>query len=451
MKFAGGPAVQCALAAVTLALALQISSGMFDERALALATLAGAVSVAAALWLRRGASPPEPPLGGQAILAAGCAWGLACQFLGNPTFYADPRALAGGFRWLALAGLVLLSGYLGLHLPAALARARFLLLLVCFAVMGVAIVRASPRPWVDVWIVQQGAAQALREGANPYSVSYPNIYGNRAGKMYGPELLVGGRLAAFPYPPLTVFTDLPAFLMLGEVRYALLALMLIAGWALARVGEGASGELAALFVLFQPRTFFVLEQSWTEPLVLACFALALLLCARWRSGRSGPVLAGAALGLLAASKQGSPYLVVPLAFAFPARERGRALLTALAVAAAILAPFAAWDPRGFVRGVVRMQLLVPFREDSLSLPALLAHRHPGDYGALAFVGLVLGAAVLAACLRRTTDLAQAAAAAAAAWLAVVLFNKQAFCNYYWLDVGLLCASVAARSRASESA
>src|SRR5712691_5091090 len=83
MRFAGGPAVLCALAAVALALALQISNGMFDERALALATLAGAVSVVAALWLRHGASPSEAPLGAQAILGAGCAWGLASQLLGN--------------------------------------------------------------------------------------------------------------------------------------------------------------------------------------------------------------------------------------------------------------------------------------------------------------------------------------------------------------------------------
>ncbi len=438
------------MAAVALALATQISNGMFDERALALATLAGAVSVVAALWLGRAASPPEPRLSPQGILGGGCAWGLASQLLGNPTFYANPRALTG-FRWLALAALLLLSAYLCEHLRTSLIQTRFLLLLVCFALMGVAIVRASPQPWVDVWTVQQGAAEALRHGANPYSVSYPNIYASLSGRMYAPELLVEGRLAAFPYPPLTVLGDLPAYLLLGDVRYALLALMLLGGWTLARLGGGASAELAALFVLFQPRTFFVLEQSWTEPLMLACFALTLLLCARWRSGKPGPVLVGAALGLLAVSKQSSPYLVVPVAFALPARGRWRALLSAFALAVTLVAPFAAWDPRGFIRGVVRMQLLQPFRDDSLSLPALLAHLHLGEYGALAFVGLALGAVVLAAGLRRATDLAQAAATAAAAWVAVVLFNKQAFCNYYWLGVGLLCASIAARSRTAASA
>jgi hypothetical protein len=440
MKFAGGPAVLCALAAVVLALALQIGSGMYDERALALTVMAGAVTAAAALWLRRGA-PPEPAFPAQAILGAGCAWGLACQFLGNPTFYADQRALQGGFRWLALTALLLLSAYLCVHLRASLVKARFLLLLACFAVMGIAIIRASPRPWVDVWTLQQGASEALQRGLDPYSGTYPNIYGNLTGKMYSAELLSGGRLAAYPYPPLTILTDVPGHLFFGDVRYSLLALMILGAWAMARVGQGASGELAALFVLYQPRTFFVLEQSWTEPLVLACFALAVLALARGRL-----TWAGVALGLLAASKQGSPYLLVPLAFALPAGRRGKPIAIAAGVALAVMLPFALWDIHGFIRGVVRMQLLQPFRDDSLSLPALIAHLRPGDYSLLAVVGLLLGALLLALCLRKNPTLLQAVAAAAAAWFGVLLFYKQPFCNYYWLCVGLLCATVAVRSR-----
>jgi hypothetical protein len=33
-------------------------------------------------------------------------------------------------------------------------------------------------------------------------------------------------------------------------------------------------------------------------------------------------------------------------------------------------------------------------------------------------------------------------ASAAVWLVLVAFNKQAFCNYYWLAVGLLCGATA---------
>ena len=318
---------------------------------------------------------------------------------------------------------------------------RFVLLLACFAVMGIAIIRASPRPWVDVWILQQGASEALRHGIDPYSASYPNIYGNLTGKMYAAELLQNGRLAAYPYPPLTILTDLPGYVLLGDIRYSLLALMLLSAWALARAGASVAAELAALFVLYQPRTFFVLEQAWTEPLVLACFALAVLAIARGRI-----LWAGAAIGLVAASKQGSPYLVVPLAFALPAERRWKAIGVAAAVALAVLVPFAAWDFRGFIRGVIRMQLLQPFRDDSLSLPALFAHLHPGNYGSLVYLSLGLGAIVLVLCLRPRTTLLQAVAAAAAAWFAVLLFYKQPFCNYYWLCVGLLCATVAVRFR-----
>ena len=435
MKLAGGPSLLCALAALMLAVALQLSSGMYDARALALATLAAAAAVAAALWRRRGAKP-EPALPAQIVLAAGSLYGLACHLLGNPTFYGDPRLLAGGFRWLALTALVLFSAYLCIHLRASLIKARFLLLLACFLLMGVAVLKASPRPWVDVWVIQQGGAEALRHGVNPYAASYPNIYGAQTAKMLAPELLVRGRIAAYPYPPLTVLLNLLALVLFGDIRYALLFLMAFAAFFLARAAKSATGELAALFILFQPRTFFVLEQAWTEPLVLACFAGAALAVA----SRKSPLVTGAALGLLAASKQTSLFLLLPLAFVLPPPGRRKPLLVAALVAALLLLPFALWDPPGFFRGLVRMQLWQPFRDDSLSLSALAAHLRPGDYSALSAVGLTLAAALFAFCLRGGIDLPLATSAAAAAWLLTLLLNKQAFCNYYWLAAGLLCAA-----------
>jgi hypothetical protein len=95
-----------------------------------------------------------------------------------------------------------------------------------------------------------------------------------------------------------------------------------------------------------------------------------------------------------------------------------------------------------------MQFLQPFRDDSLSLAALIAHLRPGDYSALTLLGLLSSAALFAACLRPGMRVAQAVPAAAAAWFLTLFLNKQAFCNYYWLCVGVLCAAVAARSRES---
>jgi hypothetical protein len=424
-----------AVAAVAVALALQMGSGMYDPVALALVTVACALAVSGALWRRRSARP-ENALVPQAVLGAGCAAGLLCNLFVNPTFYGDPRSFQGGFRGFALVSSILLSAYLCIHLRASLIRARFLLLLACFAVMGIVVLQASPTPWIDVWHFQQGAASTLLHGSNPYTATYPDLYGTWSRRFYASQILRGGRVAAFPYSPLTILAGLPGFAALGDVRYSLLALMIGSAWLLARALPGVTGELAALLLLFQPRAFFVLEQAWTEPLVMFCFALAVYAVAR----RAHWALAGGALGLLAASKQYSPFLVVPLGLLVRPR---RGLWAAAAVLAAVTLPFVLGDPAGFWRGVVQLQFLQPFRADSLSLTSLWVRQTAGALPPLPVLGVALGAAVLLLCLRPRLGVGLACAAAAAAWAAVLIWNKQAFCNYWWLCSGLLGAAAAA--------
>ncbi|MGZ6124626.1 MAG: hypothetical protein ACXWLR_06675, partial [Myxococcales bacterium] len=393
--------------------------------------------------LRFGA-PSEDPLATCVLLGGGCAGGLCYHLFVNPTLYGDPRAFSGGFRWFAVCALIFLSAYLCIHLRASLIKARFLLLLLCFVVMAIVTLRASPQPWIDVWTTRQGAADALRAGFNPYSVAYPNIYGRLAEQFYAPELISHGNIIVYAYPPLSVLFDLPAFAIFGDVRVLSLVAMLVAAWALARALPGVTGELAALFILFQPRTLFVLEQGWTEPLVLAAFAVSLRLALRPVKHVPHWLALGLALGVLAASKQYSPLLIVPLWLAIPAELRLGATLTALALASAVTLPFAFWDPQGFLRSVVRMQILQPFRTDALSLTAFWARR----YGVPAFGPLfafVSAALVLALTLRWRMRAAQALSCAAAAWLPFVLLNKQAFCNYYWLGAGLVCGAAAVQS------
>jgi len=212
--------------------------------------------------------------------------------------------------------------------------------------------------------------------------------------------------------------------------------MVGAAWLLARAAPGITGELAACLVLFQPRTLFVLEQTWSEPLVLFCFALAVYAISR----AAHRALTGAALGLLAASKQYSPFLLVPLAFAMQQR---RGLWVAAVVLAAVLGPFFVGDPAGFWRGVVEFQFLQPFRPDSLSLTALAVRLVGPAVLPVAVAGLILGAGVIAFCMRRSPGLPLACAAVAAAWAAVLIWNKQSFCNYWWLCSGLLGTAAAA--------
>jgi hypothetical protein len=441
--------VLCAVAAVVLGGALQISDGTFDPVALALATLAGLVALVAAA---RGTSDAGAPssralLLTQCVLGGGAVLGIACTLLLAPTD-APARSL-GGLRGLALVSGLFLSAYLCLHLRASLLRARFAGLVILFAAMGAAAVQLSPHPWIDTWVFQQLGAEALTRGLNPYSIDYPNIYSGGLDRVfYAPELLHGGRVTVYPYPPLNLLAGVVARSLFGDARYVSVAALVGLAFALARLGgkpgsgtpSRTTAELAALFVLFQPRTLFVIERAWTEPLVMLCFSLALLCVLRWRElAPSGAVLAGLTCGALAVSKQYAPLLLLPLAFATPRAGRGRALLTALVVPALTLFPFALWDFRELWRDLMLAQIAQPFRFDALSLLALWGRAGGATPRSLALVGFAAAALVLLLALRRRPALRQAALAAAAAFLWLVLLNKQAFCNYFWLAASLLAA------------
>ena len=447
MRQLRAPMFLCALGAVSMGLALQISAGMFDPVALALATFASAVAVWAALLRDR----TGPSLPAEVMLGIGFLHGIWCHLFEVPTFYANPQRMQG-FRGLALMTLIFGSAYLCLHLRGSLQKARFIAILACFFAMGVVIIHLSRRPHIDVWLFQQIGGEALWRGYSPYSVSYPDLYA-RTGetfKMYGPEVVHDHLIFMYPYPPLTALLAAPAWAALGDVRYVSLAALAVGGWAVGRLGSGATGEIAALFLLFQGRSFFVLEQAWTDTVVFAAFAVTALLIAR-PPRRVPPWLAtGLAAGVLAASKQYSPLLLLPLALAIPRGQRLRTALVAIALLVATALPFLLWDAPGLWRGVVRMEMLQPLRLDSLSLLALYARSFgPPAWGVVpAFVAAAL---VLVLTLRGTVTVARAAASAAAAWLVFVLLNKQAFCNYDFLGTGLLCVAVAAHSQPKETA
>jgi uncharacterized membrane protein len=245
----------------------------------------------------------------------------------------------------------------------------------------------------------------------------------------------------FGYLPLVPLLEVPAFLVAGDVRWMLLACMLVSAWALGRLG-GRTGELAALAVLFQPGTFLVLELAWTEPIVMAAWVLALLLAARcnWDAGRQWAGV-GVALGMLVASKQYSPLLFLPVAVAMPRERRWHVVAIAAMAFAVVTLPFVVWDPAEFWRDVVAAQFLQPFRMDGLSFLTALAWA-TGVQPSSA-IGFVLAGVVLLVGLRGGVSLPRAAAIAAAAFLTLVLFSKQAMFNYFWLSTGLLASVIAA--------
>lgn len=307
-------------------------------------------------------------------------------------------------------------------------------------------VQPAPSPPIDVFIFQHDSVAALLAGVNPYSITFPNPY--RTGAYYGPGMIVDGRLTfGFVYPPLSVYFSTLGQWIGGDVRYAQLGAMTLAGLFMATMRRGPVGGLAAGLYLFTPRNLFVLEQSWTEPFVVLCLA-ATVWCAA-RHPRTAPYL----LGLFLAVKQYA-VLALPIALLIarpPMTWAGfRAVVVrAVLVAAAVTLPLALLDVPGFLRAVVTLQFSQPFRPEALSYLGLLAGpvvpgqplpAPPFGTGVAFAVAAAVGGLAL---WRAARTPAGFALGVSALFLAFFVLNKQAFANYYFFVIGALCVAVAA--------
>jgi len=316
--------------------------------------------------------------------------------------------------------------------------------------LGAWVVRHSPHPIIDVVVFQRDAVAAILAGHNPYTLTFPNIYDNGSA-FYGPGMSVGGRLQfGFPYPPLSLLLAVPGAVLGGDFRYSQLLAMTGSGALIALARGGPLGLAAAALYLFSPRSFFVLEQGWTEPYLVALLALVVFFACRFRAGL------GVAIGLLLASKQ---YLIlaVPLIpLLRPPEQRSGApcrwavsvAAPAIAVASVLTLPFVLWDPSAFIHDVVALQFHQPFRDDALTFLAAFAY--------LTGIQLPSSCAFLAAALaswlawrRCPRTPAGFATATAFVFFSFFAFNKQAFCNYYSFVVGALCVALGAWRQQSD--
>lgn len=440
---------------ISVAIGLCFSNGHLDPFSLTAMTLAAWAGIGAMLLGKRPSLFGTPgrleswlAKSPERFLWWGILLSVAINAVLPPGYYAD-RARLGLFRpLLLLAGLLVLS-YRRKVQPPILVRFRFPLILVLSAAMSVVVMRASPRPAIDVWHVLQLGAEGLARGENPYTLEYPNIYAVTSQYVSKQFLSAdGSHTHVYPYLPLPLLASTPSALLVHDVRWTFLACVLFSAWVIRRLGRGAlEAELAAVLLLLQPRAFFLLEQSWTEPLVLAAVALTLLAIAAWRASQTPVagawIATGLAGGLAAASKQYSPVILVPLLFALPARGWIKAAVLAAGVAAAITLPFVFWNPNAFVSGILSNQQY-PFRSDALSWLAAIAWL--GGPQLPFWPSFILATVVLISGLGRRISLAQSVTTAAAAFLVLLLLHKQAFCNYYWLAGSLFGLAIALHQR-----
>jgi hypothetical protein len=399
------------------------------------------LSVSLCAYGASGRTPRFLKSAGEGTLRLLLASGLLLQFVELLTKRPAHSLAAGDRAWVMpfAVGIGAVSVVVALALRDWRRFGRWMMpsLAVIFIALGSWTIRHTPHPAVDVYAFQQEALAAFTHGTNPYAITMPQIYGDPS--WYGAGLVEGGRLlVGLPYPPLSLLLELPIFVLFGDYRYATLLALALAALVLSRCRQDAIGALAAAVLLFTPRAFFVVEQGWTEPFVV--LGLCLVVYASIRR----PGWLPAALGFLLATKQYAVFLA-PLAFVLlpvgEGRRAGAILWRAIALAAAITLPFAAWNPTAFVHSTVTFQLLQPFRPDALSYLALYARVTGTQFPAIVGFAAMLGA-LLFALWRSPRSASGFAAASALVLLAFFVFGKQAFCNYYFVVIAALCCAVA---------
>jgi len=425
-----------AIAVVALGLAIQNNNGAFSPAALLWVTI-GVVGSAAAVLSPTARSIEK--LGDRPIVLV-LSIGLAVQLgygLTSPAgvYLAGAPDLYDRHHFLVAAAAVLAGA--GLSFRPWLGRLRVPLLLAIHFALGVWLIKASPSPHIDVYVFHQEAYRALSHHIDPYSLTMPNIYGHTV--WYAEGSAVEGRLlVGFLYPPLSLLFAWPGH-ALGDYRYSLLVAMTLSGAFLAYARPGRVGPTAAAVFLFTPRGLLVLEQGWTEPFVVL-LASAVVFCAC-----RAPKMLSISLGLLLAVKQYSfffvpiaPFLLGP----FHSWKRVATLIgKATLVAAVVTLPFAMWHLRGFIDSVILYQARQPFRTDALSYMAWTAKDGVPRLPQWASFAVALLALVLSLWRAPRTP-AGFAAASAFVFVVFFAFAKQAFCNYYFLVLGLGCCALA---------
>jgi hypothetical protein len=437
------------LAAAALGAAIQNGNGMLHGAAaqwLAVAVVAALFGLVAprTAWIARLGQYGVPLL-----LMAGFVYAFSMWPYTRPALYVQPQSFQSQRLYAyALGAAAVLCG-LSLNSPAWLRRLHLPMLVLLYVVLGCWLVQASPTPVVDVVTLTNESLGALLSGHNPFAITFANIYPDAS--HYPAGLVANGRvLFGYDYLPVNLLMAAPAYLW-GDFRYSLVvanalsAVLLATLWPHAQGPKTHGGDLrlafAALF-LFTPRALLVLENGWTEP-----YAVLFLLATLWCCVRR-PQLVPFALGLLLASKQ---YVVLLMASAYhlpqmqqmgrDARQQWAFWCRCLGTCAVVTVPFVLWSPAAFWHSVVAVPFSHPFRDDALNFLAW----YKQSYGVLLPTALGFIACALASALavwRVPRSAAGFAYSFGVVFLFFVAFNRQAFCNYYFLVIAAFCAAAA---------
>jgi hypothetical protein len=411
-----------AVAAISLGQALRVNYGEMNSVALALLAFA-CVSL---LMSYRGSST-APKLTTESLLIVALAGEILALSFRPPAagLAISPEEFAQyslGTRILLAAALVLCIRRLRPWL--------FPIMLTAHAVLAIWTIRHSAAT-LDVVEFQRVSADALVAGSNPYAITFADPYKGAHPEFYAPGIAQDGRLLfGYPYMPLSLLAIIPAHLA-GDLRMCHIAAVMLAALLMYAVAGDSTGKLAASVFLFTPWVFHLETQAWVDALFVFFFALTIYASLRVRS-----IAPWALAGVVGVKQYG--VLALPVTFRLIGPKHTLLALGAIVVTAL---PFVLWDTGGFLHSAVWLQFQQPWRTDALSFAIALNDAGLPRMPWLCF--LTCGVAAFFIWRRADVHPALVARNTALVYLAFFAFAKQAFYNYYFLVLGLLCCALAA--------
>lgn len=298
----------------------------------------------------------------------------------------------------------------------------FIYMLLIAVLVRLFMVWSSPVPYIDVYDVLKNGALGLLGGQNPYTMTYTKLYSN-----FTPDY--------YTYPPGMIYLTLPFVGLFHDPRYTMI---------LAEIGvtfliydllkKSKERNIVSLLFLLNPISIYMIEQSYTETLILFMIVFSI-----WLWSKKKYHLFAFILGLILVTKQ-YLFLLIPLYWKLIKSWKEKLYITggALLTAFFLIMPFLIWNYPEFMKDVVYLQGTILPRYDGLSFFAFI-FRLGGSYNYL--LSLIITILVLIyAYSRRIVNPAGFFILSSLLFLVVFFFNKWSYINFYYLISQLLLAA-----------
>lgn len=332
---------------------------------------------------------------------------------------------------ITVTSLILVMTPFALHMNVRRTRTCLVVAMLSMTLLYLLVPTASPEPQIDVFAVMQDGSSHVLQGLNPYSHPPAETLQGRYAE----------RIPAYVYPPANLYLQAPVRLITGDVRYlSILGELTIIGllWLMTRKKPIQSLLLCLLWIV-HPRGLFVVEQSWLEPAILAIFALFIWLqTSRYEWLRSG------VYGLFLSLKQSlfffGPHLLL-------LEKRPKYLLVVVAVTLITAVPFFLWNSTDLWQHGIVYTLSDDFKGDSLNVASWIFATFSIRFATWATLLSGTIAAVLTPLyLRNREPLERYLLTVCITTFTLLLFGKQAYCNYYYFVGGIMVLLLAQNMR-----